>query len=354
MTPKTLKSKVSLVYFSLIFIILMLGVISLWNLTRIGRAVNNIVITNYNSIQRLGHMSDALNSQSSILLTYLDTGNYDAALEQFDAQTTIFWENYHMEHATIIIPYEMELIEGIGSEYESFLTQAQAVFSAEGNADALTLYQTGTAPQAQRVTLNMDALVASNENALFARKEEAQQTVSRAWAVLAVFFLLAAVIGFFALKLYTDKLFRPIYEITQNLKAVRQGNLNRKSSVRSNDELGALCEEFNNMTQRLLEFERSTMGQLLSERNRTMAIVRSITEPLVILDGNRRVTLLNHSAEELFGLFTSDGAGQDFLPSSAVPAFMSRCPRSCGTRARIRRRCSVSAPPMTPVISTLP
>ena len=70
MTPKTLKSKVSLVYFSLIFIILMLGVISLWNLTRIGRAVNNIVITNYNSIQRLGHMSDALNSQSSILLTY--------------------------------------------------------------------------------------------------------------------------------------------------------------------------------------------------------------------------------------------------------------------------------------------
>lgn len=313
MTPKTLKSKVSLVYFSLIFIILMLGVISLWNLTRIGRAVNNIVITNYNSIQRLGHMSDALNSQSSILLTYLDTGNYDAALEQFDAQTTIFWENYHMEHATIIIPYEMELIEGIGSEYESFLTQAQAVFSAEGNADALTLYQTGTAPQAQRVTLNMDALVASNENALFARKEEAQQTVSRAWAVLAVFFLLAAVIGFFALKLYTDKLFRPIYEITQNLKAVRQGNLNRKSSVRSNDELGALCEEFNNMTQRLLEFERSTMGQLLSERNRTMAIVRSITEPLVILDGNRRVTLLNHSAEELFGLFTSDGAGQDFL-----------------------------------------
>ena len=162
MTPKTLKSKVSLVYFSLIFIILMLGVISLWNLTRIGRAVNNIVITNYNSIQRLGHMSDALNSQSSILLTYLDTGNYDAALEQFDAQTTIFWENYHMEHATIIIPYEMELIEGIGSEYESFLTQAQAVFSAEGNADALTLYQTGTAPQAQRVTLNMDALVASN------------------------------------------------------------------------------------------------------------------------------------------------------------------------------------------------
>lgn len=33
MTPKTLKSKVSLVYFSLIFIILMLGVISLWNLT---------------------------------------------------------------------------------------------------------------------------------------------------------------------------------------------------------------------------------------------------------------------------------------------------------------------------------
>lgn len=54
------------------------------------------------------------------------------------------------------------------------------------------------------------------------------------------------------------------------------------------------------------------MGQLLSERNRTMAIVRSITEPLVILDGNQRVTLLNHSAEELFGLFTSDSGRSGF------------------------------------------
>lgn len=159
----------------------------------------------------------------------------------------------------------------------------------------------------------------------------------------------------FALKLYTDKLFRPIYEITQNLKAVRQGNLNRKSSVRSNDELGALCEEFNNMTQRLLEFERSTMGQLLSERNRTMAIVRSITEPLGHpgrATGALRYSITRRKSSSVCSPATAPV--RISFPSSAVPAFMSRCPRSCGTRARIRRRCSVSAPPMTPVISTLP
>ncbi len=310
---KTLKNKVSLVYFSLIIIILLLGAVSLWNLTQISRAVDNIVITNYNSIQRLGHMSDALNTQISTLANYLDSASYHTAAENFSVQEKRFHENYDSEYKTIIIPYEMELINNIKSTYDSFVDKSASMLKAPNLNAASALYETDVLPQSELVKKEISALVSSNESALFARKEDARKTVAQARIVLASLFFIAAVIGFFGLKMYTDKLFRPIYEITQNLKAVRQGNLNRKSSVRSNDELGALFEEFNNMTQRLSEFEQSTMGQLLSERNRTIAIVRSITEPLVILDGSSNITLLNQSAEELFKLSTSDSAGLNFL-----------------------------------------
>ncbi len=316
---KTLKGKVSLVYMSLVAIILVLGSISLWSLMRISRAIDNVVVTNYNSIQRLGRMNDALNSQNTILLDYLDSGDRDKAASSIGVQTARFHESYDAEYATIIIPYEMGLIESIGSSYDEFLLSALGLLSQKDPAEAAALYEGEVTVRSGMVKQAIDALVASNENALFARKEEAKSTVTSASIVLGCLFLLAAVIGFFALRLYTDRLFRPIYELTQNLKAVRHGNLDRRPAVTSNDELGSLFEAFNNMTLRLAEFERSTMGQLLSERNRTLAIVRSITEPLIILDGDARVTLMNQSAEALFCLEPNEAVGQLLLDLDLGP-----------------------------------
>lgn len=137
-------------------------------------------------------------------------------------------------------------------------------------------------------------------------------------------FLVTIIIAYTTARIYTDKLFRPIYEVTQNLKAVRQGNMGRKTSVRASDELGSLAQEFNNMTQRLQEFEQSTMGQLMAERNRTMAIVRSITEPMAILDGSFCITLTNQSFDRLFSVEMEEVRGvhfQEAVAQSGLSAF---------------------------------
>lgn len=137
---------------------------------------------------------------------------------------------------------------------------------------------------------HIHSLRVSNEAALFARKQEASEVVRHAAALLFGTFLVTIIIAYTTARIYTDKLFRPIYEVTQNLKAVRQGNMGRKTSVQASDELGSLAQEFNNMTQRLQEFEQSTMGQLMAERNRHHGHCAKHHRA----DGNPRRQLLHH------------------------------------------------------------
>lgn len=316
---KTLKAKVSLVYVSLICIIALLGLFSVWSMVNINAAIDNLIVTNYNSIQRLKHMDLALSNQNLATIQYL-YGMED--LEQFESlynnQKTLFQSNYDTEYDTIIIPYEMGLITNIRSTYQNYVALYPTLISFDLSdpaqmEEARAFYKEQILPQMNKVQIQIDALTSSNENALFSRKEEAMDVVRRSIVMLLLSFFTAVVIGYISSKMYTNILFRPIYDITQNIKAIRQGNMNRKYEVNSNDELGTLCEEFNNMTQRLAAFEESTLGQVIQEKNRTIAIMRSIAEPMIILDKDYRVILLNQSFEQRFHVILQEAQGQHFL-----------------------------------------
>ena len=147
--------------------------------------------------------------------------------------------------------------------------------------------------------------------------------MAAAFGQLVQLFLLAAVIAFIFFRSATQKLFHPIYEITQNLRSMRQGSLNQKATVHNTDEIGMLCSEFNQMTQRLSAFEQSTLGSLMEERNKTYYIVRAITDPLLILDHDYHVTLINRSFEALFSTTKKEAQGRHFLELLSGPRFSS-------------------------------
>lgn len=316
---KTLKAKVSLVYISLICIIALLGLFSIWSMVNINAAIDDLIVTNYNSIQRLKHMDLALSNQNLAIIQYLYGADDEEAFSSlYTNQKTLFESNYDTEYDTIIIPYEMELITNIRNTYQNYLALYPTLISFDRSdptqlQEAYTFYKEQIVPQMKKVQIQIDALTSSNENALFARKKEAMDVVQRSIVMLLLSFFAAVVIGYTSSQMYTSTLFRPLYDITQNIKAIRQGNMNRKYQVNSNDELGTLCEEFNNMTQRLAEFEESTLGQVIREKNRTVAIMRSIAEPMIILDSEYRVILLNQSFEQRFHVTLAEAQGQHFL-----------------------------------------
>lgn len=316
---KTLKSRISLIYISLIAIICFLGIVSMYHLHEIDLSVKSLITTNYNSIVRLTSMNDALAEQQRNLEEYLYVPDQrEEAKTSFSSQQAIFEENYENEYATIIIKEEMQMITNINAYYNTFLQMYDNILQynlsdAQQVKEAISFYRDSVVPQMDQVRAEIESLKLSNETALFSRRDDANKIVQRSSYLLAGLFVLSIFIAAIALKLYTNNLFKPIYNLTQNFKAIRQGNMNRKTYAEGGDELTNLCNEFNNMTQRLSEFEQSTMGSLMEEKKRTDDIMRSISEPMVILNGDCTVMMINDAFARTFHVTSETSLNRHFL-----------------------------------------
>ena len=60
---KTVRSKFTLGYLSLVLVICFLGVVSIYTMSSISTTIEGLITTNYNSIDRLAKMRDALWNQ---------------------------------------------------------------------------------------------------------------------------------------------------------------------------------------------------------------------------------------------------------------------------------------------------
>ncbi|HIW48055.1 MAG TPA: PAS domain-containing protein [Firmicutes bacterium] len=325
--PKSIQSRITWINISLVAIIGILGLFSLFSLQNLRQALVNLISTNYNSIERLAVMESCLKEQRQDILLLLYHSENAEAQTDFQTQCNTFASAWQAEYDTIVLPQEMEMILEINTSYEDFCHTLDLMHQNQTTLallqDQKTFYQDTVLPSYKKVLQAIEQLRSSNETALFGRQDEASAIVHRAIFMLCFLFLLAAVIAFIFFRSATQKLFRPIYEITQNLRSMRQGSLNQKATVHNTDEIGMLCSEFNQMTQRLSAFEQSTLGSLMEERNKTYYIVRAITDPLLILDHDYHVTLINRSFEALFSTTKKEAQGRHFLELLSGPRFSS-------------------------------
>lgn len=91
---------------------------------------------------------------------------------------------------------------------------------------------------------------------------------------------------------------RPIKDLEFITSRVAKGELDRRVSINSNDEIGQLAKTFNRMADRLHETLKDSIG----EQNKLEAILKSMDSGVIAVDKNYRVILINPYAEKIFGI----------------------------------------------------
>ncbi len=121
-------------------------------------------------------------------------------------------------------------------------------------------------------------------------------------ALFAGALLIVALAIFAALKL-ADRLLRPVEEMVDAVGRVEEGDLTARVAVtHANDEIATLGTAFNRMTGRLQEQTGALLAannQLDTRRAFIEAVLSSVTAGVIALDGDRRILLINRSAETL-------------------------------------------------------
>jgi two-component system nitrogen regulation sensor histidine kinase NtrY len=153
--------------------------------------------------------------------------------------------------------------------------------------------------------------IASDYQALIKRSRSLQLRFNAALLLLSLFIM--AVTLWIALKL-ADRLVRPVGELVDAARRVTAGDLSaRVPTAKANDEVATLGNAFNRMTRRLEEQTGAILSvnnQLDSRRALIEAVLSGVTAGVISVDGERRVRLINSSAEALLKIGNLEAVGQ--------------------------------------------
>jgi two-component system phosphate regulon sensor histidine kinase PhoR len=101
---------------------------------------------------------------------------------------------------------------------------------------------------------------------------------------------------------------KPIMELEYITSRVAKGELDRRYTIQSNDEIGLLGRTFNDMAGKL----QATLKDSLEKQNRLEAILRSMDSGVIAIDRNHKIIMINPYAKKIFGI-TKDTIGQNLM-----------------------------------------
>lgn len=311
---KTLKGKFALVYLFLVVMIAILGITSVFSFYILSKSIDGLMVDNYKSINSSSNMLDALEGQNIAVLNNIH--NAQSSVKDFYRNSHEFYKWYGIVSNNITEPGEVEYVEHIESNYIAYLeafANMQSMSSVRDEKYMAEYYSTKLFPLYSQLKENIESISSLNEKAMFRSKDSVTRNSLALMYIILILSSLLVTAGFFVAKFFINKFLKPIYLLTETVKSVKEGDLKQEAPIIYDDEVGHLAKEFNNMTRRLDEFEHSRKGVLLAEKNKSLAIVKSISDPLIVLDNNYRITLLNKACEEVFNISESNVLNKHFL-----------------------------------------
>lgn len=311
---KSLKDKISAVCLALILLLFFVGVSSIVIVAMIQSSIGNIMTANYRSVQLAQNMLTTLSAQNQAAVAYAADGS-EAAAQRFFQQEELFGSNMAEEEHNISQNGEQALVDRVNAsyaKYQSAYAALRSVRDARGSAAALAYYEASVSPLYTSLEEDIRSISQLNQSGL--QKSETSTARQTSFSMLLLFLLTASVGlgGFFLSRHFAARFLQPLQQLTGGIGKMRAGRWEFDPKIQTGDEIGRLAREIQSMAERLALFEKSTKGELVKEKTQSVAIVRSISEPLLVLDHALRIVLTNSAGEELFRIGES-AAGHHFM-----------------------------------------
>jgi two-component system nitrogen regulation sensor histidine kinase NtrY len=221
-----------------------------------------------------------------------------------DLRTLALVNPYEVDFARLITPKAIARLNG-GRRSAVIVTGDRIqVFTRLPGSTSIYLYAARVTDPKEMTTQTARAEAAlANYRQLLARARALQLRFNA--ALLIVSLLIVGVAVWIALAV-ADRLVRPVGELVDAARRVEGGDLSaRVSDTRARDEVGVLSNAFNAMTERLEGQNRALVAanaQAESRRALIEAVMSGVSAGVVSIADDRRIQLVNSSAETLLGL----------------------------------------------------
>lgn len=310
-----LRRKIVASHLVLVLILVAVGAWAVVNFTRLNGLIHEVTEENYRSTIAAENMIAAIERQDSAELLYL-LGETGRAKEIFQTGTTDFAIWFGRAENNITLREEASIIASIRKEHDEYLRLWDRLQAEQEPARARAIYSDQVLPRfllvrglcAELLRVNHEALVMGNNRSAAASQIAIWSTVG----VTAV----AAVVALLLATSLSDRIVRPTERLIESLRRTGEGTPREVLPVTSNDEIGELTAEFNRMNERLRAFEESSLGQLLTERRKSEVILKTIMDPVLVMDQEMKVVMVNSATEQALGVREEAMLGRHLLEAT--------------------------------------
>jgi two-component system, NtrC family, sensor histidine kinase KinB len=300
----TLRRKILLGYLVIAGLLIITSGWAIYNFIRLNRAIEDIMVASYRSVVASQNMIEALERQDSSALLLL-FGRQKESREIFIRNKQEFSKWFTGAEANITFPGEIDSLKRIKDGYTLYLllfSDLQKQYFT-GRAESAKIYYLDTLlPQFNLVKKECHTLLDINQQHMVKAdnraKADAQKAIFSTTLVSMLALMLALIFGY----KISAIIITPTLRLTESAKKIGEGHLDEVIEVETNDEIGRLAEEFNRMTKRLKDYDQSNIDRLIAERRRSYAIVRSIPDPLIVVDAEYHIIIINSAAEAVFSI----------------------------------------------------
>ncbi len=299
----TLRRRLLLAQAPLATALILLGAASLRTATSLGQSSQNILKDNYRSVlaaQRMGDALDALDRQALLRAAGRPAGSDEELVQRFE-------EELRVQEGNITEPGESEVTRRLRAAWEGYL---QALRSAAESPRPFPAYLDSVQPASQRVRSVAAEILDLNQDAMVRKSNQATRTAGSHLQSMLVATLAALALGLLASVWITARMVRPLSALAQAVRRFGEGDLQARARPRGRDEIAALGREFDTMADRLEQYQRSSLGELLQAQQAAQAAIDSLPDPVLMLSASGRVLNLNSAAEALLRLPPGEGPGK--------------------------------------------
>jgi NtrC-family two-component system sensor histidine kinase KinB len=113
--------------------------------------------------------------------------------------------------------------------------------------------------------------------------------------------------------LLSNLLVKPVRRMMEATQKISEGNYDVEISIQSSDELGDLTNDFNKMAKKLKAYHDLNIDQIVAEKRKSDAIIRSIDDGIVVVDKEFKVTGLNPTAAKALNIEHDQIQNKHFL-----------------------------------------
>ncbi|MFZ1081712.1 MAG: ATP-binding protein [Candidatus Kryptoniota bacterium] len=310
----TLRAKVAAGFTVLVIINVVVCVWSIYNFNQLTQAITTMIKQNYQDVIAAQNMLRALESDNSAQLLMLN-GYVDAGYIQFQDNHRDFANWFQQAVASNTSQSGADILQNIYNYYVKYSDATDTLkntMTYRGRRAALDYNYTKILPIFDKMKVECFKLLDMNHNEMVQTDTKANSISNQATLAVSGAALLAIVLSFVASWQFSQYITQPTEKLTDTVRKFGRGYLDARENINSNDEIGELSNEFNRMAERLEKYEEINIEKLITEKKKSEAIVGTISDPIIVVDNEEKIVLMNQLAEDLFDVTEEAAIGKTF------------------------------------------